>query len=202
MKERIFLLSFLCLISIANSQLLCSNYQNAVGNRDTVSCDCAPTFFWDGMNCQLNCSNKVYPESKGYAKNLTACMCKTLYTWVNSNCTPRSAIPFDCSAVPNTNGSNTTNSCFCVSGYYWDDVKCVSTNSTALPGINCSAKLYAAGRSSRFTCSCIKGFRWDGYKCQLDCSKVPFSTGDNTRLLVCRCLTGYSWRNGSCTNAN
>jgi hypothetical protein len=98
--------------------------------------------------------------------------------------------PTNCSNINWTNGTNTSDSCYCISNFYWD-------NTFKLCRANCSAIANAISPTSFTSCSCADKFFWDGFLCRINCSNISWTNGTNTNN-SCYCISGYYWNSSTC----
>lgn len=102
----------------------------------------------------------------------------------------------NCSNDPNSNGTNdTTNTCFCNSGYAYIGGFCQQIN------CNPSTQNNSAGTNASLTsCNCNSGYKWSTttFSCVRDCTAVNNSDGTNYDDASCYCNSGYTWGGVSC----
>lgn len=82
------------LLTSSLCQVDCASKPHTSGNDGPYKCVCVSGFWWDGLNCQINCSS--VSESTGEASNLDSCFCVDGYTWMSSGC------GINCSEVPHS----------------------------------------------------------------------------------------------------
>jgi hypothetical protein len=148
----------------------CSQITNSISMGITIrSCACENGFFWNGGNCQRNCSAIAGARRNTDVLNCSCMLGKNL-TWNGRICLGFTE-PTNCSNISWTNGTNTNGSCYCISNFYWD-------NTLKLCRANCSAITNAINPSSLTSCSCIENFYWDGVLCRLNCSNMSWTQRD------------------------
>lgn len=74
------------LLMVSSSQIICANVPDAISNNGYTRCNCATGFWWDGIQCQVNCSTTLRPGSKGYANSPKTCACESGYSWSTFGC--------------------------------------------------------------------------------------------------------------------
>lgn len=117
----------------SNSKCLrnCSLVKNStnVSTPAGDGCLCIPTYTWNGAMCAppalrilnittlpgINCMD--IPNGAGFTATPGLCKCITGYIWNNTDCVR------NCSAVANSNGTTTNNTCACNLGFVWSTDK-------------------------------------------------------------------------------
>lgn len=192
MKIPLQIVLVICAITSSQAQLLCTSVSHSTGNLSPISCQCEVNYWWDGLNCQIDCS--IVTGSTGKALSLSTCQCNSGLTWTGTSCANQSTSILNCSRFAYATTSNGQGGCNCITGYFWLTNQCISGNA----GINCSALQYTNGKDGIYSCRCLPTFKWDGIQCQLNCSAVSGSTGVNVGTYVCRCTNGKISLNMSC----
>ena len=86
----------------------CGLLERTTGNDGPHRCFCQEGNWWDGLNCQIDCS--LYTGSNGSASSLVSCFCTEGLQWSSVGCevvntlSGAAEVPgaFDCSAIAHT----------------------------------------------------------------------------------------------------
>jgi hypothetical protein len=206
-----------------------ANTNGTISSAAELICQCIEYYFWNGSNCQISCS--IIPFASGTVNDSTCscqdsytwwkgfCVpsamvidCSTVansypVTSANSSCTcfvgfywNGEACQINCSALSNAVSIINTTTCECIAGSTWNiqSFACLNINENAS---NCSAIFNSSLAQNESTCACFSLYYWNGVGCQINCTKLPFTSGI-VNLSACSCFEGFTWLRGFCTPNN